>query len=151
MVSQFKWYANNCQSTKDGLERWYAGRKIRLINGKQQVMMLHRFILQNFDMSIEADHIDGNGLNNQKSNLRLCTHQENGRNGRKRNNTSSKYKGVYWNKKEKKWMARTCYSEKGKVIVKYLGSYTNEQEGALAYNKKAIELFGEYAKLNEVI
>ena len=61
-------------------------------------------------------------------------------------NASSKYKGVSWNKRSTKWLAKI--KKNGKVH--YIGTFTLETEAALAYNKEALELNGEYAYLNKV-
>lgn len=88
------------------------------------------------------DHIDGDGLNNQKINLRHCTHSQNGYNRKNYRNSFSKYKGVSFHCK--KWMARIMYNKE----PVYIGSFHTEEDAALAYNKYAKELFGEFAQLN---
>lgn len=94
-----------------------------------------------------TDHIDRNGLNNQKYNLRICTHAQNMCN-RAWKKHSSKYKGVSLikNRKYKKWMATIAKNKKNY----FLGTFYNEEEAAMAYNNKALELHGDFAKLNEV-
>ena len=87
------------------------------------------------------DHIDRNTLNNAISNLRWCTNQTNQMNKQKSQNKSSKYKGVYWNKRKSKWQVGIKLN--GKSI--FLGLFQNEDEAALAYNSKALELFKEFA------
>ncbi len=104
---------------------------------------MHRAIL-NAPKGLLVDHIDGNGLNNRKSNLRLCTFAQNAHNSRPRRNSSSRYKGVCWHKVKKKW---TVSIYKGGKRT-YLGYYDDEIEAALAYDRKATELFGEFAYLN---
>ena len=104
---------------------------------------MHRAIL-NAPKGLLVDHIDGNGLNNRKSNLRLCTFAQNAHNSRPRRNSSSRYKGVCWHKLKKKW---TVSIYKGGKRT-YLGYYDDEIEAALAYDRKAEELFGEFAYLN---
>jgi len=107
---------------------------------------MHREIMD-APAGMEVDHINGNGLDNRKCNLRLATSSQNKRNQRKqRRKTSSKYKGVYWHKRDKVWVVRI--QAEGKE--KYIGSYKTEQEAALAYNEAALKYHGEYAKLNEV-
>lgn len=92
-----------------------------------------------------VDHIDNNKLNNNLSNLRYATHFENNRNAKKTTKeTSSIYKGVSFNKNIKKYQAQI--GRNGKNM--YLGIFDNEKEAAKSYNKKAIELFGEFAHLN---
>jgi len=111
---------------------------------RQKAVRMHRVVL-NCPEDKFVDHINHNGLDNRRANLRACTMQQNIWNKRKqRGNYSSKYKGVSWNKSEGKWIVRiTC---KGKQI--FVGYYDNEKEAAKAYDDKAKELFGEYAALN---
>lgn len=99
------------------------------------------------------DHIDGNGLNNQKHNLRVATKQENAQNQRKCITTkTSIYKGVYLTKNIIKgktytrWYAQIGHNKK-RI---HIGSFKNETDAAKAYNQKALELFGEFAHLNEI-
>ena len=92
------------------------------------------------------DHIDNDPLNNKIENLRSITKSQNAMN-QKPKSGSSQYKGVHWNKQNKKWVSRIKINGKKKF---HLGSFNLEEDAAKAYNKAAIELFGEYAKLNEV-
>jgi hypothetical protein len=92
-----------------------------------------------------VDHIDGNGLNNDPSNLRICTHLENMRNRVKKSTPStSEYKGVTFNKRKSKWQAKTTVNYK----TIHLGYYNNEVEAALAYDKFTKENFGKFANPN---
>ncbi len=125
----------------------YAGRQLSRKNGieKQTKVFLHRLIMGiNNDLSVSVDHIDGNGLNNQKANLRKCSHSENMCNRGSCKNSSSKYKGVRWDKERKKWAARIGL--RGKGIA--LGRYENEIDAAVSYNIAAKQYHGEFAKLN---
>ena len=93
---------------------------------------------------MKIDHIDGDGLNNRRANLRHCTNQENCRNqGLARNNRSG-FKGVSWYPNSGKWVA-TIWDGKRKV---FLGYYADPVEAARAYDAKARELFGEFARPN---
>ena len=94
----------------------------------------------------DVDHIDGNGLNNQHSNLRIATRSQNLANRGSQENNTSGYKGVCWNKKLQKWIAKICI--KGETI--HIGCFIDKFEAARAYNIAAGRLFGEYAKLNEL-
>lgn len=112
-------------------------------NRKNKKVFMHRLIL-NAPKGLIVDHIDGNGLNNRKKNLRLCTWRQNAFNRGPKQNSSSRYKGLSWQRQYNKWYARISY--KGKGI--YLGRYDDETEAALAYDRKAEQLFGEFAYLN---
>ncbi len=134
-VNQFKWCANICKHTT------YAQRQITTL-GKVKTIKLHRFIMNVDDSKIEIDHKNGNGIDCQKSNLRTSTHLENLRNSTKRNGTHSIYKGVSKSRNKH----RAYINNNGKAI--HIGVFYNEKEAAIAYDKKAIELFGEFAKTN---
>lgn len=106
---------------------------------------MHRVIM-NTPKGMCTDHIDGNPLNNQKSNLRICTVLENARNkGKMRDNTSG-YKGVCWHKRDQKWTAQI----KAGAGILHLGYFTDKIEAAKAYNVAATLLHGEFARLNPV-
>lgn len=104
---------------------------------------MHRFIMM-ADDDMEVDHIDGNSLNNQRNNLRLCTHKQNCQNKGKSKKGSSKYHGVYWNKVNRNWIARIKPDWKGI----HIGSFKIEEDAARAYDKEAVKYFGEFANLN---
>ena len=94
----------------------------------------------------EIDHKDGNGLNNQKSNLRLITHTQNCMNRDKNKNNTSGYKGVHWHKNYKKWGVQIRVNGK----CKSLGYYDTKKEAAQVYNEGVKKYFGEVAKTNEI-
>ena len=111
------------------------------------VVRLHRLIMGVLDdSSIIVDHIDHNGCNNRRSNLRICNLAQNAWNVKPRTNTTSIYKGVYLERSTGKWVSQIT---KNKNTYK-LGRFKNEEDAALAYNEKAKELFGEFACLNEI-
>lgn len=132
-LNQWKWYVIRNRKT------FYATCNIR-VDGKRITQYMHCEVMKGKGI----DHRDRNGLNNQKSNLRFCTQQENCMNTRKRENTTSIYKGVSFFKPSGKWVASIKVN--GKAI--FLGIFFSEIEAALAYNAKAIELFCEFANLN---
>jgi hypothetical protein len=107
---------------------------------------LHRLIMNAVRTSLYVDHINGNKLDNRRSNLRLCTHRDNLNNRPRNKNNKSGYKGVYLHKVNKNWVARIQVN--GKYIS--LGSYSDIIDAAKAYNEAAIKYFGEYAYLNKV-
>lgn len=132
-INSFNWYLGRSGNTL------YAARTFS-VQGKKFVQYMHGAIMNRKSI----DHIDHNGLNNQKSNLRFCTVSENNMNQRKQENRSSIYKGVSFNKRTGKWKAEIQIN--GKRI--HLGRFILEVEAARAYNAKAISLFLEFANLN---
>lgn len=115
------------------------------VGGKRIIVKMHRLIIGVTDSKVLVDHVDGNGLNNQRNNLRPCTKSQNGMNrGTIRKNRLSKFKGVQWHKKGKKWVSEIVANKK----KTYLGLFINEEDAAKAYDVKAKELHGEFANLN---
>jgi len=105
---------------------------------------MHRQILKIKD-KLFVDHINGDGLDNRKSNLRAATALENSWNMKKvRIKTSSRYKGVIWNKQVKKWSVQMNVYRKSM----FLGYFDNEVEAAKTYDEAAKKYFGEFAMLN---
>jgi hypothetical protein len=114
-------------------------------NRKRTKVFLHRFIMRTLpEMSV--DHIDGDGLNNQKANMRNCNQQQNCFNQRPRQNCSSKYKGVSWDKNTQKWSSYIHFNRE----KKNLGSFDSDIAAARAYDRAAMSVFGEFAQLNAV-
>ncbi len=175
VVELGKWYISNPGKNKN----FYAEKKLtakqfeklneeRMARGlkpiKRKTLLMHRYILDlNCDNTYTdqvVDHIDGNGLNNTKSNLRLCSRSENSCNKRLRSNSQTGYRGVterkptqYFKKDgvltihtlKKQWKAYITPKGKKRITIGY---YKNIEEAAKAYDEKAKELFGEFAKLN---
>jgi hypothetical protein len=125
LVSKLNWYYNQGYAkNKPGLSMH------RLITGAKQGQIV--------------DHRDGDGLNNTRSNLRLCTQAENARNRKMQSNNSSGYKGVYWDRSKKKWTAQISYDRR----YHNLGSFDSVEEAAVAYNTVALDVYGEFARIN---
>ncbi|MBN1124206.1 MAG: HNH endonuclease [Sedimentisphaerales bacterium] len=103
---------------------------------------MHRLIARPPDGMV-VDHIDHNGLNNTRANLRVCTPQQNSRNRRSQSGRS-KYKGISYDKRYKRWKARIRFQNK----YIHIGTFRDEARAARAYDAKAAELFGEFACLN---
>lgn len=122
------------------------------INGvRQRQIKMHRIIMGcTYRDGKIIDHIDGNGLNNQKSNLRFCTCSENGMNRKPNINGTSKYKGVSLSTTKRENGKVYCYWVAGIKLKKYtwLGCFKNETDAAKAYNDAALKYFGEFANLN---
>lgn len=128
-LCEYKWSANVSKNTCYVVSR---------INGKN--IGMHRFIL-NAEDGKDVDHINGNGLDNRKSNLRVCTHAQNLMNMKLRTDSTSGKKGVGFDKKSKSWRVQIIYNG----IRKYLGRYKNKEDAINAREKAEIEFFGEYA------
>jgi len=139
-LNQWKWYAHRCGNI------FYAVRGSRKDECKKpKLIRMHRVIVQRMGMEFqEVDHIDMNGLNNQRFNLRVATHQENAFNQNKYKNNTSGHKGVDWYKPYQKWRTRIMVN--GKNI--HLGYFDDIDDAARAYNKAAMQHFGEFARLN---
>lgn len=135
-VKAHKWHALKSR------RGFYAVRGLRKSDGKKTLQYLHRFLLPGV---AEIDHRDGNGLNNQRENLRPVTHQQNMQGfQRKRLGATSKFRGVSWYKNISKWEARIQVS--GKRI--FLGHFTDETKAARAYDAAARHYFGDSAYFN---
>ena len=144
LINQYKWCA-----VWDNFN-WYAVTSLPRLNGSQIKLKMHQLIMGRI-VDKEIDHKDGDGLNNQKYNLRFCTNMENQQNQKKcktynKRQTSSIFKGVHWNKLSKKWQAQITYRKKHI----HLGFFKVETEAALAYNNASLKYFTEYAKLNRI-
>lgn len=141
-LNQWKWYR---------ISTGYAARVHYLgtINGKkrEEMIRMHRLIMS-APKGVDTDHINGNRLDNRRHNLRLCNRSENQKNSKKRENTTSKYKGVSFNQPAGKWQVHIRDDESGRQ--RHLGLFSNELEAALAYNSAAIKAFGEFARINVI-
>lgn len=102
---------------------------------------IHRLIMGVTDKNIVVDHINHNGLDNRKSNLRICTSGQNTCNCLTSKNNKSGHKGVYWSKERKKWCAQISINNK----TKGLGRYDTIEEAIEACEKAAKEYYGEFA------
>ena len=123
----------------------YAVRQTSDSSGARRTVMMHRVILET-PKGMEADHINGNGLDNRRENIRTCTHAQNmcNRVHRATEKCTSKYKGAQWYAGKGKW--RVSIRFRGKRT--HVGYFNSEIEAAEAYDKKAKELHGSFASLN---
>ena len=131
-LNQWKWYAH------EGTKTFYAARQSLKVNGKQHAIFMHHIVAGYPPMGFETDHRSGRGTDNQRHNLRFVTrrqNQQNQRNGRKK---SSKYPGVTWHKRNKRWQAQIRINGKRT----YLGLSINEKEAFEIYCQ-AVEKLGE--------
>ena len=138
-VNQYKWSVNDKQKNHYAIAT-------KVINKERHTKRMHRVVMGVTDPNVIVDHINHNGLDNRKSNLRICTFSQNMKNTTPRVGGNSKYLGVSFKKQRtfKMYVAQIQCDKK-----KYhIGYYETEKEAALAYNKRALELFGEFANLN---
>ena len=135
-LQRHKWYTQ--VTDLPTITKYYAASKI---DGKE--ILMHRFLTQALPGQ-SVDHINGNGLDNRRGNLRVCSHQENMANKQpgQADKKTSRYKGVY--RTGKKW--RACISIHTKT--KALGTYDTEEKAALAYDQAATEAWGSWARPN---
>ncbi len=139
-IRGFNWHMNH-----ERAGRMYAHAMFNWNRNKHQSFKLHRILLSVNTNQI-IDHINRQTLDNRKSNLRICSRNQNQHNHGVSKKNKSGFIGVYYNKKDHKWFAQIRNNNK----LIYIGYFTNPIEAARARDKKAIELHGEFAKLNEI-
>ena len=123
---------------------YYASRKSSRLLGKRKTIYMHREILNINDPNIHIDHISHDGLNNQKSNLRICTSSQNHANQKKHTNCSSIFKGVHWNTKKKRWISVLFMDRK---VVHYK-TFKCELLAGLSYDDAIKKHHGSFACTN---
>lgn len=134
-LKKYQWKLWTCGNGKE-----YVGRDV-FENGQYKPVLMHRQLL-NAEKGLSVDHINGDGLDNRKINIRICTHKENMRNRKIHKNNTSGFRGVYPYKYG--WRAQIKVDGK----IKHLGSSKNRIDLAKIYNQAAIKYFGEFARLN---
>lgn len=136
-LSIFKWHA-----CKQG-PRCYATRQVSF-KGKKSSVRMHRQIMGVSDPKKDVDHINMDGLCNLRSNLRVCTRSQNMMNRSAMRNCKSGLKGVSWCRYTSRWRAAIRFGGK----QQHIGRFDCKIAAAKAYDEKAKELFGEYARTN---
>ncbi len=141
-LMQWKWCAQKCYNVYYAV-RHYGHPTLKNSKGwaKQITVRMHQLILH-IPQGFEIDHINHDGLDNRRCNLRVCTASENRHNQRPRKDGLSKYKGVYMSRG--KWTASISCANHRRCV----GRFVSEIEAATAYDEKARELFGEFAYTN---
>lgn len=129
LVSNYKWYA-------------IVGRHDTLYAARGHGLLMHR-VITNAPPNLFVDHKNGNGLDNTKANLRLVNRSQNQGNSRPRKG-SSNFKGVSWDWTRNLWRVDICFNGKRRAI----GRFKSELDAALAYDKAALEQWGDFALLN---
>lgn len=137
-LNRHKWYAYH-----NGY-KFYAVRWSKVSEGwlPRKMIFMHREILQT-PSNMETDHISGSSLDNRRGNLRVATRSENAANVRRKTG----YKGLCWDKRRKKFMA---YIQK-ECKSKFLGYFETRDEAAIAHNKAAKTIHGNFACLNQIM
>lgn len=141
-LSKFKWFA---AGKKDHTYSYAvrAATKEERAQGAGKTIRMHRVICPPGPTQM-VDHINGNTLDNRKSNLRTCSRSQNARNTQAARNAKVKFKGVSFNEKDQVFQAFVTVDDK----PTYIGQYPNAMEAALAYDKFAMHIQGEFARLN---
>lgn len=122
--------------------KWYAARQAggRL---KKKTIYMHREIL-NPGPGLEVDHRNGDGLDNQRENIRIASHAQNQANRPKASHNTSGFKGVRRGRNGHGWQAVIVVNGR----AKYLGQHGTREEAARVYDRAAVALLGEFAQIN---
>jgi len=134
-----KWHA--CRRR----HHWYACAYYKTPDGRESSQSMHRVLL-NAPPGVMVDHLNNNGLDNRRSNIRLATNSQNQANRCTLSQNTSGYKGVCWNKDSQQWQAGIKCNGRST----HLGLFASLEEAAAAYDRAAIAAFGEYARINGV-
>jgi len=144
-LSGYKWHAKRYH--RKSRDAWCAARDLpRPYGGKQHTVRMHSDILPG---AKEIDHADGNGLNNQKANIRPATRSQNLHNQRKVSGTSSRFKGVYWVASRQRWKAGIRLPDSHRRL--YLGMFSLEEDAAQEYDLAAVKIYGQFALTNKMM
>lgn len=135
-VAGRNWYACTCSNIT------YAHSRFHIPGIGARPVKLHRLLLQPGE-GLFVDHIDGDGLNNRRSNLRVATKGENNINRGMQKNNSTGFKGVFWHRQRAKWMAQIGHHKR----CVHLGLFDTPEEASLAYREASQKLHGEFARL----
>lgn len=142
LVGQFDWHVGINKTSN--YARSYGGD-----SKPRKMIHMHRIIFESMtgitlEQNQDVDHIDGDGLNNQRHNLRRATRSQNSMNRKGSVNGTSKYKGVSFETQTRKWRAQISFNKKS---IK-LGRFNTEEEASEAYQRKAKEIYGEFARFD---
>jgi len=137
-LAKYKWRI--CKTK--GKNVLYAERSVRLPNGKYSRILMHREVLH-IREGFVIDHINRNGLDNRRANLRPATVAQNAQNSSKRKNRSG-YKGVWYAKDKRKWRAAIWHNNKRE----HLGYFDSPRRAALSYDAAAKKYHKEFASFN---
>ncbi len=145
-VGHLKWYASF-----EGGGKWYAARRIwfgKDAQPKSRIQKLHRLIMGlDYGDKTNVDHINGDGFDNRKENLRACAHSDNQKNRTKQRDNKSGFKGVSWSKEKKMWAAQISYGGKHYAI----GRFHDPAIAALCYDLVSAREHGEFVNNNGLL
>jgi len=139
-VGRYNW----CADVRDG--KVYAVSRADLPRGDGKLIRMHCFLLglrNGKRAKVVADHRNGNGLDNRRSNLRVATYQENSWNARGKGNKHG-FIGVVWHARDRRWKANIRYNYRRRG----LGTFYSAEDAARAYDRAALKLHGKFARLN---
>jgi hypothetical protein len=136
-VSAYQWCALKSRHTWYAKTNWQKGDRTRT------AIDLHRFVLEP-PSGISVNHANGEGLDCRRSNLRFATRSQNGRSSKRRTDNTSGFKGASWDKINRNWRANIWLNGRGR----FLGCFHSKEEAAAAYDRAAIQFFGEFARVN---
>lgn len=135
-----------CYNPKHTKYDRYGGRGIKVCSSwLDSFITFYTAVVDGYKEGLELDRINNDG-NYEPDNVRWVTRQQNLMNTSSRKGTTSKHKGVFWEKSRAKW----CVKIKSGNERRQVGRFDSEEDAALAYNEAAKELFGEYANLNKI-
>ncbi len=117
----------------------YAMRNSRFYRGKRHHILMHR-VINKTPKGRDTDHVNGNGLDNRRKNLRTASRAQNMHNRRANENGASRFKGVSWHKQHRKWCASIQVNKKRR----HIGLFRDEMDAALAYEAEAKRMFGDF-------
>lgn len=138
LVANRKWSARPSRSDQ------YTAYAVTYLYSTRRPIYMHRVLLRVEGVHNHVDHIDGNGLNNRRSNLRVASRSQNLCNRPKPSSNTSGFKGVWYYKARNRWLAEIRHNG----VKHRLGYFTDRIEAAKAYDRAARELHGEFAVLN---
>ena len=136
-LSQWKWSCFSDSHANYAVRNDYSSEKIKHLR-------MHR-VITDAPKGMDVAHLDGDGLNNQRSNLRVCTHAQNIQNAKMRSHNKSGYRGVSWYKTRNKW--RACIAVNKKFI--HLGFFDDKEEAARVYQEAAVKYHGEFRRTDD--
>lgn len=140
LVMKYKWYV---LKDSNSLGTTIYARAAPWAEGRAQCVLMHRLVA-GAPKGKDVDHINNDGLDNRRENLRVCTRSQNNGWQRKKPGRTSRHKGVHWDSANKKWRALIKTNQK----TIHLGRFATEDEAARAYDYAAVERFGTFARLN---